>query len=523
VHGVSRIAVPIPGTHDFRNPFICRELQATKVRIDGSGKTFLGHHVHSLDFEPSEVVMRSRQLALGLLPALACFFLAACGGTGPATFGGGGGNLSVAVSATNTCQSTRGGASALYNHIYVAVSDVQASPNPNATPGDGSFVDVTPGLSGSPKVIDLLATPNQCSVATLGTGLSLAAGTYQQFRVLLAPDGTTIAGSPCGTFASCVFVSGDTNPHALQIGTEATQGIALGPNQIAGGQFTPSGQAQILNLAFNTCASVVALSSTEFRFKPVIMAGDATGAPSISGQLVDSATSQPVPSGQFLVALEAPDVRLVDRVVAETRPDSSGNFNLCPVMAGTYDVVASGLRTDTGVTYGATATMDVTAGASLGTVPVLAVNAVPASASTVLASTNTAVAAAQPAQADVTITALQAGGPRAITVPLIGGPSSTLNLATQPSASCPSGTDCADFQLSLPAASPVLGEFSPSGTSYIPSAGTASFQVEGTTFAPLSGASPFCSPTFSGLNTGLLTPGGVLDLTPTPLSFTGCQ
>jgi hypothetical protein len=473
--------------------------------------------------------MRSRRIALGLLPALACLFFAACGGNGPATFGSGGGNLSVTVSATNTCGVAERGSnnpSGPYHHVYLAIADVQASPNANAVPGDGSFIDVTPGLKSSPKVVDLLAVPNQCAVATLADSLSLAAGNYQQFRVILASDATTISSNPCLTFANCVTLAGDSRntPYELQVGTETTQGIAVGTSQIAGGQFTPnSSQAQVLTLAFNSCASVVALGSNQFRLKPVLQMGDATGAPAISGQLVDSATLQPVPSGQFLVALESPDARLVDRIVLETRPDNSGNFNLCPVMGGPYDVVASGQRTDTGVSYGATATMGVTAGAVLGTVPMLAVNALPATPASVLGSTNTAVAAAQPAQADVTISALQAGGPVALTVPLIGGSSSTLNVPTQPSASCPSGTDCADFQLTLPAASPVTGQFSPSGTSYFPGAGVPSFQIEGTSFSPLSGGLPFCSPTFSSLNTGLLTPGGVLDLTPTPLSFTGCQ
>jgi len=469
--------------------------------------------------------MRSRRIALGLLPALACFFLAACGGTGPAKFGGGGGNLSVSVSATNTCKAAASGSGGPYSHIYVAISDVQASPNLNATPGDGSFVDVTPGLSSSPKVVDLLGTPNQCSVATLASNLSLAAGSYQQFRVLLAPDGTTISGSPCGTFANCLFLSGDATPHDLQIGTEATQGIALGPNQIAGGQFTPSGQAQILNVAFNSCASVVALSNTQFRLKPVVSVGDATGAPSVTGQLVDSATSQPVPSGQFLVALEAPDTRLVDRVFLDARTDSQGMFNLCPVMGGTYDVVASGLRTDTGTSYAATMTLGVTGGANLGAVPMVAANTVPATSASVLGSANSSASGSQPVPVDVAFSVLDTSGIGSflVTIPPLGGIASTTNLETQPGASCPAGTNCGQFEVAVPPVSPVVGQFSASGTQYVQSAATPGVTIEGTSFAPLSGATPFCSPNFQFFSVPNPVAGGVTDITANPLSFVGCQ
>jgi len=465
--------------------------------------------------------MRSRRIAFGLLPALACLFLAGCGGNGPASFGGGGGNLSVAVSATNTCKAPGGP----YTHIYVAIRDVQASPNPNATPGDGSFVDVTPGLSSSPKLVDLLATPNQCAVSTLASSLTLASGTYQQFQVLLAPDGTPAAGSPCGSFTNCVFLSGDSTPHDLQIGTEATNGILLGPNQIAGGQFSPSGQAQILNLAFNSCASVVALSNTQFRLKPVVTAGDATGAPSVAGQLVDSATTQPVPSGQFLVALEAPDTRLVDRVVLDARTDTQGQFNLCPVMGGTYDVVASGLRTDTGASYAATMTLGVTAGASLGAVPMVAANTVPATSASVLGSANSSASGSQPVPVDVAVSALQPSGTGTLllTIPPLGGIASTTNLETQPGSSCPAGTDCGQFQIAVPPVSPVSGQFSAGGTQYVQSAAPPAVTMEGTSFAPLSGATPFCSPTFQFFSVTNLVAGGVTDITANPLSFVGCQ
>src|SRR3974377_2381831 len=96
------------------------------------------------------------------LAIVGSLLFSACGGNGPGRFSTGGGNLSVTVSATNTCRGAESGSnnpSGPYAHVYIAISDVQASPNANAAPGDGSFVDVTPGLKSAPKVVDLLATP----------------------------------------------------------------------------------------------------------------------------------------------------------------------------------------------------------------------------------------------------------------------------------------------------------------------------------------------------------------------------
>ena len=104
--------------------------------------------------------------------ALLLITLAGCGGNGQGSFhGGGNGMLSVNVSGTNTCSAANGGP---FAHVYVTISDVQASASATAPAGDASFVDVTPGLSNSPKLVDLLGTPSQCSLATLASTVSLA-------------------------------------------------------------------------------------------------------------------------------------------------------------------------------------------------------------------------------------------------------------------------------------------------------------------------------------------------------------
>jgi uncharacterized protein DUF4382 len=474
--------------------------------------------------------VRHKMRALSLLiPAvLGLGLLAACGGKSGGSTKGSQGNLSVVVSDPATCSATANGP---YSHIYVSISDVKVSPNANATPGDSSFLDVTPGLTSSPKQVDLLATPNQCFVATLATAAALASGTYQQMAVTLAKDGTTISGNQCGTFANCVTLAGDAlnTPHDIQLGTETTTGIQIPASQIAGGNFTVSGQAQTLNLTFDACASVVSLGGNAYRFKPVLFAGDATGTPgSVSGQLVDSVTLVPVPNGRFTVALEHPDSRNVDRVVMETIADSKGNFNLCPVMAGTYDVVASGLRTDTGAAYAATATLSVQAGATLGAVPMIAVPGSPNQTAPVVGLASSANASFQPTSADVTISALQLAtvsgiGTLSVTIPQPEFPASTVTVPTQAGGTCPTSTDCATFGLQLPPANLNLGTFSASGTSYAQSSNIVDYTIEGTAFVPLSAGTADCNPNFQTLNLTNVLPSTTQNVTTSPLTFGSCQ
>ena len=465
------------------------------------------------------------------LPLVLIMFLLACGGTGPARFFQGGSGITLTVSDPATCGAASGGP---YSHIYVSISDVQASPNPNALPGDTSFVDLTPGLKKAPHLVDLLGTPNQCFLATIGTNLSLPAGTYQQFRVFLAADGTSVVpGSPCGSFANCLTLASDglNTPRDLQIGAEATTGIQIPASRIGGGGFTvdPTRQ-QTLNLNFDACASVVALSGNAFRFKPVLLAGDATTTNSISGQLIDSASRQPISNSRVIVALEQPDSRGVDRVLMESLADSAGKFNLCPVPQGNYDVVAGGLRTDTGAPYAATATLVVPAGTALGDVPLL-LTAQTNSGTTIsgTATTSTFVNnSAQPTSADITISALQlitvnVTGATNLTIPILGAPAAALNIATQAALTCPANTDCAGFSVLVSPANPNFGVFNSAGTQYSQNAGLVNYSMEGTAFAPLSAAAPDCNPSFQSSNVNNVTPGEILDFTMLPLSFNGCQ
>jgi hypothetical protein len=480
--------------------------------------------------EPGGRVRRKINAISALIFAvLGTGLLVACGGKGGGGTLGSPGNLSIVVSDPATCSSSANGP---YSHIYVSISDVKVSPNANAAPGDSSFVDVTPALTTSPKQVDLLGTPNQCFVATVAAGATLAPGTYQKMIVTLAKDGTAISGNQCGSFANCVMLASDTlsTPHDIQLGSENSIGIQIPASQIAGGTFTAvSGQAQTLNLSFDACDSIVSLGSNNFRLKPVLFAGEASGTPgSVSGQLVDSVTGLPVSNGRFTVALEQPDSRNVGRVVMATVADSKGNFTLCPVMAGTYDVVASGLRTDTGAAYAATATLNVQAGDNLGTVPMIAVPGSSNQPAPVLGLATSATASFQPTSADITISALQlatvsGAGSLNLTIPLPAAPASTVTVATQAGGTCPTSTDCALFGLQLPPANLNLGTFSASGTSYVQSSNIVDYTVEGTAFTPLSAGAADCSPNFETLNLANVLPSTLQDVRTSPLVFGSCQ
>jgi hypothetical protein len=452
--------------------------------------------------------------------------LLACGGKSSQSQKNLAGTITLTVSDPATC-----GANGPFSHIFVTVSHVQLSPNANAAPGDSSFVD----LGNNPTQVDLLGSPNQCFLATLGSNLNLPAGSYTQVRVFLASDGTSIPGNHCGLAANCVMLSNDplNTPHPIQLGTETTQGIKLTSSQIAGGGFTAIAfQQQTLNLNFDACASVISFgtdpANPQFRFKPLLLAGDTGVTPgsvpsSISGTVVDSATQVPILNGRVIVALEQADSGGVDRVLMETLADPKGKFSFCPVPPGTYDVVVG--ATGQGAAFAATVTLGVPQGKDLGNIPVIAVAGVPNTPAAVSGSVDTANGSSQPTSADISLSALQQipqNAASGITIPPItGADAATIAQATENSATCPATFDCSAYSFNLPPANPNVGTFSSSGTTYTQGSGSVSYTIEAIPFAPLSGATPDCSPSFLVFGPASVSPGA--SVSAQPLTFGGCQ
>ncbi len=427
--------------------------------------------------------------------------------------------VKTTISDPATCAAPQGP----FSHVYVTVTDVRIHQNANAGPNDSGWVDLTPQLAGNPVQVDLLAGSNQCFLKTLGS-TEIQPGTYQQIRIMLAANGTTVSGNQCGASANCVMLTADlTNtPQPLQLSSESQTGIKIPSGQIAGGQFVvAAGESKDLDVDFNACASIVTQGNGVYRLKPVLHAGEVSTQSALSGMVIDAGTQAAIVGGTTVVALEQNDGTGVDRVVMETLADSTGAFSFCPVAAGTYDIVISAVN-GAGVAYAATVITGVSASSALGTVPLTPVLAPASITGTITTSTGSAATSA-----DISLSALEPiNSSLLVTVPLAMQSAVTVNVTTASGASCSANTDCASYTLSVPAANPSVGTFSTSGhqTPAPPAAGPVQYTVDAMAFA--AGQSD-CSPSElqtskTSTNAPLVVSSGS-PVTAATLAFSGCN
>ncbi len=427
-----------------------------------------------------------------------------------------------------------------FAHVYVSITDVEASTNADAGSGDSSFVDLTPTLkAGAPQQVDLLGEANnQCFLASLGSTQEIQAGSYQQIRIMLAPDSSasSVPKNACGSYANCVVLS-DGTVHDLALSSEAQTGLKIPSGQIAGGSFNvSSGQTEDLDIDFNTCSSIIQEGNGTFRLKPVLHAGEvSTTSTSINGTIVSSASGKPLVGGTVVVAAEQPDSTGVDRIVMSTAADpTTGGFVFCPLPAGSYDIVAVGVD-GAGVAFSLGVETGVQPGETAGTIPLME-STMQATINGQITSQNSAMPPAATV-ADVQVSALQqatSSGPL-VTIPLL--PSQNLMsgaYATAPGSTCPTGTDCASYTLMVPGVWPNTGVYSSSGSRFTqatatPVTDTVDLQAE----EPGSGGAPDCStseikittaaPTASGVAGGPLAVAPGQTTTAATAAFTGCQ
>jgi hypothetical protein len=436
--------------------------------------------------------------------------------------------VNVMLSDPATCSGPQG----TISHVIVTITDVEIHSSASAGPNDPGWIDLTPNLKQNPMQVDLMGQANnQCFLATLGSTMEIQPGTFQQIRIFLAANNTTVTGNKCGSTANCVMTSSNPSaPQPLLLSSESQTGIKIPSGQIAGGQFTvAAGETKDLDIDINACESIVAEGNGQFRLKPVLHGGEvALTSSSINGKIVDGATGQAIAGGTTVVALEQKDSSGVDRVIMETLADSTGAFVFCPVAAGTYDVVAAAVNSSQ-VTYGATVITGVQPGNALGNVPLTARGEATQTAGSItgLVTTSTGSAATT---ADVSISALQPitvnGSSLLITVPLAAQSASSVNLATAASASCPANTDCVSYTLTVPAANPSVGAFSTSGNQSPapPAAGNVDYTVDARAFVA---SAPDCTnpdlqTSMTTANATLVVVGGI-SVTAQTLAFTGCQ
>lgn len=453
--------------------------------------------------------------------------LVGCSGNGgsPDRSVGGSGTVNIGISDPPTCASPNGN----YDAVYVTITGVKIHTSSTAGANDAGWIDLTPNMS--PKQVNLFGqTDQRCLLAMLGQGKQLAAGTYQQIRVYLAPDSAAgqITNNSCGNgVANCVVVGGVARP--LLLSSETQAGIKIPAGQLAGGQFkVATGETKDLVIDFDACASIVA-QGNQFRLKPVLHAGEVQVAASVGGQLVDSVTSAAV-IGKSIVTLQGKDSNNINRVVMQTTTDLAGNFVLCPVPAGTYDLVATAVSNGN-VQYATTVITGVTPGATIAQVPMVAQTGASTAPASIAGQVTTSKTPAAATPADIMVSALQqitAGGSTySITVPLAQQQSATLSLATG-TTGCPANTNCASYTASVPAMWPNIAAYSTGTMTFTQSTATpVTYAIEGQAFVQGSAGTQDCTPPVVAVTT--LTGGGNINVTPganltvATMTFTGCQ
>ncbi len=471
--------------------------------------------------------MKAWKWALGLSVAvvlIGLFVIGCSNGSGSAPKSNLG-TVNVSLSDPATCSGTSLGEIA---SIYVTITDVSIHTNPDAAMNDSAWQDLTPSLSSAPVQVDLLHVPtNGCFLAMLGS-VGIPAGTYQQMRLRLATTGATGNTNPCGSgVANCVVVGTAPNQaiYPLRLASEAQTGIKLPSGQMAGGKFTiAAGETKDLNIDFNGCASILKqMGNGDYILKPVLHAGEVstTQSAAITGKLVlVDGSGKPVTIGKAFAVIEQVEDG-VDRVKAEVKADSTGQFIICPVPLGVpFDLVAVGFDANNNV-YGPTLVTGITAGSNIGDVTVnLAGSGTSGPPATLAGKFNIAPGTTHVA---VVISALQtpSGSSTPITIPaaLTGDTPVSVFSVTTPSGSAPfSGT----YSLTVPGATFTVGSFSGGKITWGAAPQfSAAYTVEARTFTTL-GAS-ICSPNkLTDPVSTPVTPNANVSVTP-DFAFTGCQ
>lgn len=464
-----------------------------------------------------------------VLTALTVVFLVSCGG-GSSSGSASTGKVSVWASDPPTCAAPMG----MYAHVYLTIKDVLIHRSATAGANDAGWIDLTPNLSSNPKQIDMFGQKDpQCFLASLGSQTEIQAGQYQQIRVLLSDVAPGNGENPCGPgVANCaITVAGDILP--LQLSSESRTGIRIPSGQIAGGKFVvEAGSTVDLMIDFDACASLVPDGNGKLRLKPVLHGGEVqTTAVSINGALIDSQTQQPIPNVKAIVALEQKDTNNVDVVKMQVATDANGQFALCPVPVGTYDLVAVAVNTQTGQSYAATIIAGVQPGTAIGNIPMVAVTGANTTTASVKGSVTTTKGSAT--QADVVVAALQqvdlGAGNLLVTIPLAEQQSSTVTVTTDNN-SCPADTYCAEYTLKIPAVWPNIRPVG--STNFAQSSATpVDYSVQGTAFTigtantetaqPNCTNSPIVKNTLDGGGDLSVTAGGMF--TAATMDFTGCN
>jgi hypothetical protein len=229
-----------------------------------------------------------------------------------------------------------------FDHVYVTVQKVSLNQSATAAASDSGWVDI---VLNPAQRIDLL-TLNNGAMANLGS-TTLAAGTYNQMRLVLATNGSATP-LPNSIVPAGSNEIGLTVPSATQAGITVAASLTVSANQTSSAV-----------IDFNACQSIVhGGASGSYTLQPVldVMPNYTSGA---SGYVSTSLNP----------ALTTVSLQQSGAVIKATLPDATGRFVLEPAPPGTYDlVVASPAHADTVVT-GVTVAANAVTGVSTTSVP----------------------------------------------------------------------------------------------------------------------------------------------------------
>ena len=293
--------------------------------------------------------MKIRSLACVVTTALAATLLSACGGDNNDTLQQQG-TVKVSLTDAPACG---------YDHVYVTVSKVSVN---TQTDGSGSWVDTD---LAAPKKIDLLNLTNG-ALESLGEA-PLAAGNYQQVRLILAPNVDGAA-----TLNNSVVPSGSSTEVELKTPSAVQTGIKINTRAPFS---VDTGELVDLVLDFNACKSVVTTGkgknnphASGYLLKPVVTAAVQVVSGAIDGYVanVDGQTVTPV-AGSTVYA-EQDGV-----IVRGTVTDADGHFVLSPLehssAVGNYDVVIVDAASATDIVTGIPVTAEETTALSTADAP----------------------------------------------------------------------------------------------------------------------------------------------------------
>jgi hypothetical protein len=261
------------------------------------------------------------------LTALLAAQLACCGG-GSSTAGGvGSGGTGAAVGTVQVAVTDA--PSSEFDHVWITVTKIRVHASNSAGPDDAGWHDIT--LS-QPVSLDL-ATLNNGALSAALASFQLAAGSYQQFRLVLADEKSTIAaGSQAQTLGLSYvdqvdYTDAGNISHSVPLEiANAAEGI-----KVAGSFDVVAGQTLKLAFDFNLGDDVVKVQrsgAVAYVLKPRLQYFDLDHAGAVSGKLDLGSTGA---FGVVVKAERAMEAGALHYVVRSTSLRADGSFTLFPV------------------------------------------------------------------------------------------------------------------------------------------------------------------------------------------------